>query len=161
MMKDHWTADSLPPAMIVGWFSWWIWCCFVIDFYCGVWSDWSSAALVYFAGDETLPFGSLPKMVFWMTLIALVLALCGLIWRPAKTWQGKAMTILAYLVLVGSAGYLIAVAKQEARIVERTWRLIHELDGGKGALDEWDQQRFEEAKSNHKRYTDRKNKRLE
>jgi hypothetical protein len=154
-IKQHWAGDALPAAMIVGWFSWWIWCCFVIDFSGGVWNAWPGSGVLYFAGDDDIPLGSIPVMLFWISMIAIAPALCGLIGKSTTTWQGRIMNVLAYLVLVGSIGYLVAVDRREMKIVEQTRLFISNLEGREASLGEYDREHLNDARWVYDRYTER------
>jgi hypothetical protein len=151
---NHWSADTLPPALVVGWFSWWIWIRFLVDVVNGIWAGWFTAPLWYFNPDEPLLFGSLPDMMLWITVVGIVLAVPYLVFRQSWTWQGRAMTLLAHCVIVASVSYTVAVQRQEALSERSTMVYIRLLEAQGNERDELEELYLKSAKKVYARYTE-------
>ena len=150
----HWSADTLPPSLIIGWFSWWIWTRFLLDSALGAWSGWIPGTLWYFNPDDELLFGSVPDMMLWITVGAVCLALPALVFRRPWTWQGRTMTCLAHVVVIGCVAYTVAVHRQEARSAEGTRLLIHSLEQKGEDRDEIEDWHLERASDLYNRYSE-------
>ena len=148
----HWSSDTLAPALIVGWFSWWTWLRFLIEVGFGAWGPWITGPLLYFNPPGSPLFGSPPDMMLWITVGAVVLSLGYLISQRVSTWQGKVMTLFAYLVIVANVGYTVAVHRQEALSAESTRLYIERLETKEGGSNEFDRFRLEQAKEIYSRY---------
>ena len=78
-------------------------------------------------------------MLVLITVIAILLATCGLVWKGTRTWQGKVMDTLAYVVIILSAGYMLLVELREDNIAERTKQQIFDLEN-RETLNEYEEE---------------------
>lgn len=128
---------------------------FLLDTGLGAWSGWIPGTLWYFNPPDELLFGSVPAMMHWITVGAVVLALPALVFRKTWTWQGRLMTCLAHVVVLASVGYTVAVNLQETRSAEGTRFIILLLEQKGDERDEIEDWRLEQARELHNRYTQR------
>lgn len=85
-------------------------------------------------------------MLVLITVIAIVLATCGLVWKGTRTWQGKVMDTLAYVVIILSAGYMLLVELREDNIAERTKQQIFDLEN-RETLNEYEEELLDMIKA--------------
>jgi len=148
----HWSEDSLYPALVAGWFSWWIWCRFCIDLYFGAWGYLPFSALYYFNPPEPLLFESLPNMMLIISIIGVVLSIPIIVLRRVWTWQGKVMTLLAHFVILASVVYTSVLHRQEVLSAESTRIYIMWLES-QDNRDWVEDEYLRQAKEIYERYT--------